>query len=155
MKDLAATENARLFCQGARFGAIGWLLLVSLVFCASCSQDTKLGRVHGTVRLDGKPVPKGTVQFTPSAGQSAIGTIQSDGSYSLETQGRSDGAFLGMNKVAIVSYNAPPITGPAYMFPHQKSTPLVPERYMSATTSGLTFDVKPGNNQADFDLTSK
>jgi hypothetical protein len=41
------------------------------------------------------------------------------------------------------------------MTPNQKSKALVPEHYMSTTTSGLTFDVKPGNNQADFDLTSK
>jgi hypothetical protein len=31
---------------------------------------------------------------------------------------------------------------------------MVPERYMAVGTSRLTFDVKPGDNQAEFDLES-
>jgi hypothetical protein len=134
--------------------ALGCLLIVQLMLIG-CAQDAKLGRVHGTVRLDGKPVAKGSVQFIPDSGHAAVGAIQSDGTYSLGTQGRSDCAFLGVNKVAIISYDAAPIDGPPYMTPNHKSTPLIPERYMSTATSKLTFEVKPGDNEANFDLSGK
>jgi hypothetical protein len=129
------------------------LLLMALV--AGCGQDSKLGSVHGTVRLDGNPLKSGSVQFTPAAGRAATGTIQTDGTYTLGTYGSSDGALIGTHKVAIIAYDVSGPQRPAYEMINQKSKPLVPQRYMSVGTSGLTFDVKPGENQADFDLNSR
>jgi hypothetical protein len=120
-----------------------------------CGQDSKLGRVHGTVRLDGKPLTNGTVRFVPSAGRAATGTIQSDGTYTLGTYKTSDGALVGTHKASIVASEAGSDSRPPYEAPKQKSKSLIPERYMAAGTSKLTFDVKPGDNTADFDLTSR
>jgi len=120
-----------------------------------CGQDEKLGRVSGTVRLDNQPLTSGTIQFFPAAGRTAKGEIQSDGTYTLGTLGQTDGATLGTNKVAIVAYEAGGDQRPPYETRNQSNKPLVPERYMSIGTSRLTFEVKPGDNQADFDLQSR
>jgi hypothetical protein len=129
-----------------------WVLLVSSI---GCSQDEKLGIVHGTVQLDGKPLKNGTVRFVPAAGRAATGKIGSDGTYTLGTFGESDGAVIGAHKVAVVAYEAGTDARPPYETPNEKSKTLVPQRYMAVGTSGLTFEVKPGENQADFNLSSR
>jgi len=126
------------------------VLLCSLL---GCSQDARLGRVDGIVRLDGKPLTAGTVKFTPDAGRSAAGQIQSDGTFTLGTYGTSDGALIGTHRVAVIAYEASVDTRPAYEV-RTPSKPLVPQRYMSEGTSRLTFEVKPGKNFAEFDLQS-
>jgi len=131
---------------------LGVALVVSL---AGCGQNSRLGRVSGTVRLDGKPVTSGVVQFVPAAGRAATGKIDSDGTYRLGTYGESDGALIGPHKVAIVAYEAGDDSRPAYELRNVKRKPLVPTRYMSVGTSGLTADVKPGRNEFTFDLTSQ
>jgi hypothetical protein len=130
------------------------LFLIPVAMLVGCGHDGRLGRVHGTVRLDGRPVPSGTVRFVPDAGRGANGKIESDGTYALGTFGQSDGALLGPHKVAIVAYENGGEERPAYELRNQKMKPLVPEKYMSPGTSGLTFEVAPGDNQADFELKS-
>jgi hypothetical protein len=139
-------------CNGRRDWLI--LLLAVSVVVAGCSQDAKLGHVHGTVRIDGKPLTTGAVRFTPDAGRAATGTIQSDGSYTLGTYKQSDGALVGTHKVTVIANEESGDLRPVYQMAGQKSKPLVPEKYMAVGTSGLTFDVKPGDNKADFDLKS-
>jgi hypothetical protein len=120
-----------------------------LIFaCVGCGQDAHLGQVAGTVRLDGKPLSSGTVQFVPDAGRLAQGAIQADGTYAL------DGAQIGAHRVAIVAYEAGGDSRPAYES-RAANKPLVPQKYMAVGTSELTFDVKPGDNQADFELKSR
>ncbi len=135
--------------------ALFYLFLTPLVLLTGCNQDSKVGQVHGTVRLDGKPLTTGTVRFVPEAGRAATGRIDSDGTFTLGTYHDSDGALIGAHKVAIVAFEAGEYDRPAYELRNQKSKSLVPERFMSVGTSDLTFEVKPGDNQADFDLTSK
>jgi hypothetical protein len=132
-------------------------LVVSLMVLASiagCGQDANVSRVHGIVRLDGKPLTAGTVRFVPEAGRAATGQIESDGTFTLGTYGKSDGALIGTHKVAIIAYEATSDERPPYEIRGPASKPLVPERYMSVGTSGLTFEVKPGDNRAEFDLRS-
>lgn len=128
----------------------------SLVSFSGCRQNPKnLSKVYGVVRVDGKPLTKGTVMFVPDAGRSATGTIQSDGTFTMQTFGDSDGALVGKHKVAVIAYEADKYNRPAYEAPNQKSEPLVPQHYMSPGTSGLTFEVEAGKaNNAEFDLTS-
>jgi hypothetical protein len=137
-------------------GVLGCCLFIAaLVALAGCRQDERLGQVHGTITLDGQPLTTGTVRFTPEAGRAASGKIGSDGSYMLGTFGERDGALLGRHKVAIIAYEAGGDGRPAYEVRKATSKPLVPQRYMAPGTSGLSFEVKPGSNQADFELTSK
>ena len=55
----------------------------------------------------------------------------------------------------MIAYEAADDGRPAYEVRTQTSKPLVPERYMAVGTSGLTFEVKPGKNQAEFDLKTR
>ena len=133
------------------------LLLIQLASFAGCDQQATVGRVSGIVRLDGKPLTTGAVRFVPAAGRAASGKIQADGTFTLGTYGESDGALMGKHQVAILAFEA---TRPGQRTeggrpPAAVTKPLVPERYMAPGTSGLTFEVKPGHNQADFDLTSR
>jgi hypothetical protein len=133
-----------------------------LLLCAiagailGCGKDANVGIVKGVVRLDGKPLTTGTVRFVPEAGRAATGEIQSDGSFVLGTWGKSDGAVVGKHRVAIIAFQQTESDGgtrPRDVTAVNPSVkPLVPARYMAIGTSGLTFDVKPGNNPADFDL---
>jgi hypothetical protein len=131
------------------------VLLLSLGTLAGCADDSNIARVDGIVRVDGKPLSSGTVRFVPAAGRAATGKIQSDGTFSLGTFGESDGALVGTHQVAVIAYDAADDARPAYEVRSATSKALVPERYMAVGTSGLSFEVKPGKNQADFDLTSR
>lgn len=131
------------------------LLLLAAVL-VGCGGGSDMAPVSGIVRLDGNPVTEGTVRFVPESGRGAKGTIQSDGTFTLGTDTRSDGASIGKHRVAIIAYKVdkvertdggrPLITG---------STPLVPRHYMAPGTSGLEFEVKPGKNDAVFELKSE
>jgi hypothetical protein len=114
-----------------------------------------MASVEGIVRLDGKPLASGTVRFVPAAGRAATGAIQSDGSFTLGTYGESDGALIGKHQVAVIAYEAAEDGRPAYEVRTTTSKFLVPQRYMAVGTSGLTFEVKPGKNEANFELTTK
>ena len=146
--------NAAYIERLGRLAAAVYLSVLLLGCLLGCGQDAKLGRVHGTIRLDGKPLTKGTAMFVPEAGRSAKGAIQSDGTFTLGTFHESDGALIGRHKVAVIAYEAGTFDRPAYETPNQKGKPLVPEKYMSPGTSGLTFEVKPGDNRPEFDLRS-
>ena len=150
-------------CENRPWVGFSWrslrlLLLVLLSASIGCGEDSKFGNVHGVVRLEGAPVTKGTVRFVPDAGKGAVGTIQSDGTYILGTRGSKDGASIGKHRVAIIAYDTAEVdNGPRpadVTAVNPKVKPLVPQKYMSAGTSGLTFEVKPGDNEANFELKS-
>ena len=50
----------------------------------STPTSTSLGRVSGTVFLDGEPVSGATVEFTPHQGSTAYGITNSKGYYTLQ-----------------------------------------------------------------------
>jgi hypothetical protein len=126
-------------------------LVISSMLVVGCGgSDANVGRVDGIVRLDGKPVPNGKVLFQPAAGRGSTGVIQPDGTFNFG----SEGAVLGQHKVAIVAFEPGKVTGQSPGGPRAPLKAIVPERYLAAGTSGLTFEVKPGDNHAEFELTS-
>jgi hypothetical protein len=106
------------------------------------------------VTINGNPLPKGKVLFQPSAGRGASGAIQPDGTFVMETVDGADGVALGQHSVAIVAFEGGSTGRPDPAAPRAPAKALVPERYLAAGTSGLTFEVKPGDNHAKFELTS-
>ena len=127
-------------------------VLVTAVGCGS--SESNIGRVEGIVRLDGKPLTTGKIRFLPTAGRGAIAEIQPDGTFTLGTFSKADGALIGMHKVAVIAVESGPGGRPDPGVPRPTLRSLVPDRYLAVGTSGLTYEVKPGLNRAEFDLTS-
>lgn len=89
-----------------------WTLLVT-AFCFLCGcggSPYEVAPVHGVVKLNDTVLPQGGIMFSPVAkgesinpGKAAVGTIQSDGTYTLTTFRDQDGAIVGEHWVTIVN----------------------------------------------------
>jgi hypothetical protein len=91
---------------------------------------------------DGRPVGSGIVEFTPSAGgPSARGRIADDGTFQLETEGRS-GAIAGRHGIVVVQMTIAEAV-PQHLAKHHEHSAVHP-KYASLRTSGLTREVVPG-----------
>ncbi|MDZ7618399.1 MAG: hypothetical protein U1E05_15445 [Patescibacteria group bacterium] len=142
-------------CSALALSVLGaWLAVAALAGCGHRPNLPPTARVAGTVRLDGKPLPRGTVQFIPdttqgTSGAPAVGNIASDGTYTLYTAG-VQGAIVGHHKVRVEARAEPRNemdTLPAS---------LIPERYADEQSSELTFEVTAGGtNEIDIELTSR
>jgi hypothetical protein len=155
--------------------------LVMLMGCGGGAEGPATEPVSGTVTLDGKPIEGAQVVFVPNgSGRAASATTDAAGKYELTTFNPADGAVIGSYKVTIaktegatVSVNLEGLSpeeatkkaAEAYYSsganknignPNAKAkvTELVPAKYKSDATSGLTAEVKEGNNTFDFPLTS-
>jgi hypothetical protein len=135
-----------------------WLLILSLVLigCGGPSGPPR-GKVQGTVRVDGQPVAAGTVYFENVSTGVAVGAaIEADGSYQVSTY-QGEGLPAGKYQVAvspqrIAATDENPLAGD--MRPTIEVVSVeIPERYHSASTSGLEVTVAEGDNPPfDFDL---
>jgi hypothetical protein len=113
------------------------------------SQELETAIVRGKVTLDGKPLDKGTISFTPTRGRASAASINSDGSFKLSTYGVDDGAIVGQNRAAV-------FIGSDTESSDARVTPLIPDRYASPATSGLVYEVKAGQtNDFHVELKSK
>lgn len=134
------------------------LLVLAAAGCGGVSDAPVLAKVTGVVMLDGKPLTKGSVQFTPdssqgTSGRMALGDIGPDGEFTLTTSTPGDGAQVGFHKVSVVCVDAPPFD-PKNPVPTTVKW-LIPEKYGVEQTSGLTAEVKEGEeNIIQFDLQS-
>jgi len=104
----------------------------------------ELAPVTGKVTLDGKPIKTGLISFVPDPargtdGTPGIGNIDENGTYRITTL-EADGAQVGFHKVR------------AYVL--AGGVPAIPERYLDPETSGLTFEVKAGQDNV-FDVELK
>ena len=119
--------------------------------------ESKVASVSGTVKLDGEPLANAVVIFQPvgdgktSPGVGSIGRTNDKGEYHLRLIGGGNGAFRGKHRVEI---SCPIDDGQNSPDEDRATKPpnQVPDRYNAA--SKVTYEVKPGENKADFDLTS-
>jgi len=121
--------------------------LVCLLGILGCSKEPPKEptyRVEGKVTYQGRAVPHGAVTFHRDAGHPFAGQLQEDGSYALH-------AAAGAYRVGIVAFAPPPPdTNPETAPP---TRPLVPRRYNRPDSSGITFEVKPSDdNRLDLPL---
>jgi hypothetical protein len=126
------------------------VLLAAVVLAGCANNDGKTAVVHGKVTYKDRPVPNGTISFIPAEGRSATGEIQPDGSYTLSTFRKGDGAILGQHKVVIVAMEDMSKRLPEARNPMPPS--IVPLKYTSLATSDLRADVKDEENTIDFKL---
>ena len=125
------------------------LALAVLACLVGCGQS-KTAPVNGRVRLkDGSDVSvlKGySLTFEAEGGKSsAVGELDPDGTFKLSTFGANDGAMPGKYRVAINPPNNPNPDKPP-------TTSKLPAKYANLDSSGLTAEVKPGQNNIELEL---
>jgi hypothetical protein len=123
------------------------LLAVALLGCRGRGLGLPTAPVSGSVTYHGKPLGFGRVAFVHSSGQAAGAEIAADGTFTLT-------GYQGSNRVAIECLDT---DRPGSKKPRSRdmaeNKSLIPDRYMNYGTSGLTFEVEPGENKASFALT--
>ncbi|MCG6157783.1 carboxypeptidase-like regulatory domain-containing protein [Rubinisphaera margarita] len=113
--------------------------------CGGSSDTPDLGRVSGTVTVDGKPADGVTVLFTPAdGGRSSTGQTDSSGHYELVYSSSEMGAKVGSHAVSI---------SPASAMPNDESDDLmntggseIPQEYLEEKKQ---VEVKAGPNEID------
>lgn len=141
-----------------RRGPLAAALLAVAFGTAGCN-DLTMADVTGKVTLNGKPLeikpPRGAgmVTFVPQDasenGRYAYGEIGPDGTFTMTTPDEGDGAVLGTYAVMISAGERDSDSEEASL------VPLIPRKYGSDQTSGLTAEVKEGDNVVDLKLTGK
>jgi hypothetical protein len=107
------------------------------------------GTVSGKVTLNGTPLPGGLVTIIDSEGQSRLGRITKEGTYSMSN------VAPGMAQVSVftsefgggVRVKGDPPRDP--YGPYVK----IPGKYADIKTSGLTIDIKGGKQEYDIPMT--
>lgn len=136
-----------------RLIAFGLLLLLA----TGCGKtDSNRGSISGEVKLDGKPLERGSILFTPidgTKGSVAGGQIEG-GQYRLSND---KGLAVGYNRVEIRAVRKTgkmvqkPLAPRGQMI--EESIEAIPPRFNSAST--LKTEIKPGQNTANFEVASE
>ena len=101
-----------------------------------------LGKVRGTITLDGDPLADALVQFDPGTARGSSGMTDGEGVYKLSFDEKTEGAAVGEHKVRIMTKVAA-----------GEGAERVPAKYNEK--SELKATVEEGDNSLDFDLSSK
>ena len=133
---------------------------------AGCSEGRDSATVTGLITLDGRPVADIGVTFEPKgkgARQGSFGITDSDGRYTLRfADNELDGALIGVHRIVFSDVSAASAVDDSEdddldydVEPAIESR--IPRRYTSDRykSEGMEFEVKPEDNQADFELLSK
>jgi hypothetical protein len=140
------------FMRMTKFVAMSWqfALLAGIGFCCSgCGGGEEipdLYTVTGTVTYQGQPVPNADVVFIPDgkpdpkkpAPPRAYGKTDEKGKYELLFLDGEEGAPAGKYKVVVTAYKP---YGPDDDT-ETKPQSLIPEKYSSTASSGITKEVK-------------
>ncbi len=149
------------------------LLAPALVAVAlsGCGGDVPRGRVHGTVKLNGKPLSGATVIFLAADNKTHVVDLRADGTYEVP------GVALGPVKVsvqqaaprsAVKGEFDPPVlssaakgvadekAGKSPTAPEAKGKadagPRLPAHYTDPARSGLSFELKAADQEWSVDL---
>lgn len=157
-------DNAASFSLARRSSILRGLALVLLAgVCLSesgCSERTKTrpdypAQVRGTISLEDRPLPSGTVTFIPDkeeneGGRPGIARIESDGSYRVGNANPDKPAGLppGKYKVTVMTM-APDPTKTGYPVAEL----VTPEVYADYTKTPFEVEVIAGDNERNFSLT--
>ena len=129
-----------------------------LAALVGCGGDSSKAALKGKVTYKGAPVTGGTITLIPASGGPFPITIKPDGSFAVGD------APVGPMKVTIETDTvSPPAAGFNMPMPKDAKAPevdttnqakkvVIPAKYKSAETSGLTWDTKTEKTKT-FDLT--
>lgn len=149
------------------------LILFAVVYCAvqlGCGPTPPpTVPASGIVTMDGKPLDGAAISLMSDKGVMALGQTDANGKFTLKTAIGSntyDGAIAGSHKVGISKTandgkadddgSKPATTDPQQMASRMggmatstvKVTYIVPQRFGSPATSGLTLDIPAGGSDA-------
>jgi hypothetical protein len=131
---------------------LAWLLFVACAAVGCGTDGPVLADVTGTVTLDGKPLQGAVVTFAPEKeGSTSYGMTDAEGNYSLMYSRDKSGAMVGKHNVSVETERLT-AEDMAEGVPVPEFVP-VPEKYKQP--GALTANVEGGDNDIDFDLTSK
>ena len=132
-----------------RVSPITWVFVAVAVCCVAGCGGGDLGRVSGTVTLDGQPLADALVSFYPEDGRPSMGTTDADGNYDLSFTPTEAGAMIGNHIVRITVAQVEGEGEEGGRLPKE----TIPAKYNSK--SELKAEVKPGKNRnVNFDLSS-
>lgn len=130
------------------------VLSFSSVGCGGGSDDPSTASVSGKVTRNGQPVSGGSVMFSPVSsadkkqpGKPGAGDVGADGSYTLSTYNKGDGAVIGKHRVTF----APP----ALEFDeaqHKEDSPPPKNPFEGLVPKAQEVEVKSGSNTIDIEL---
>jgi hypothetical protein len=124
--------------------------LLALVLCCTLGCGTST-TVSGKVTLDGQPLTKGTVTFSPKGeAPAATSQIDSSGNYRLSV-GTSSNVAPGSYQVTI---DAVELVPPTPTDPSPLPKKLLPAKYYDGKNPEMVREVKAGENKINFDLKS-
>jgi hypothetical protein len=121
-------------------------VLVMLVVLGGCGfgrgPAARVGEVTGKVSFEKQPLAGGTVTFIGADGKEVKSAIGRNGTYHIV------GVSVGTARIGIISSTrAPKGLGGA-----KQKFVVIPERYDSPETSGLSYNVKEGAQEHDIEL---
>lgn len=143
----------------------GCLFLASLAVAlpsAGCGRaQPATAPVIGRVLLDGKPIAAAAVMFEPlDGGVPARGSTGGDGSFTLSTFAREDGALVGRHRVSISKFVTEDVAANELGLEAAPGPPgfqpkaALPVRYADPKTSGLEATVEAKGASVEFTLVS-
>ena len=117
--------------------------------------------VTGTVTLDGQPVAGASVMFSPAqSGHPASGRTDQSGNFTVRTFEPGDGALPGRHTVTVTLQKTAGMTADPDGLEGDVAPGglqvewIVPRKYASQKTSGLTVEVQRGMEPVRLELTS-
>lgn len=127
-------------------------LAVASVLVSGCGGGSgpELGRLYGTVTLDGRPLANARVVFQPS-GQLASPSVSDtaeDGAFELRFNRDRKGVLPGTHQIRVTTARV--VTDASGK--ETEVQEVLPAKYNAKTE--LTYDVKTGSNQLDLKLES-
>lgn len=132
------------------------ILILSTVALSGCGSATSehgpVGTLSGKVTFNGEPVKEGVVQFNnPEKGFGGQAVIDEEGNYTVSND--LGGLVTGTYQISVVppmiEKSFGPDTPPSEV---PKEMPNIPKKYHYPNTSGLSFQVKEGENTFDIEM---
>lgn len=117
--------------------------------------------ITGTVKFRDKNLPLNSLItfFNSEQGIAAVGFADAGGAFTIKAAEKETGLPAGNYAVTVTPPPPPPMTKEQYekMEANAMAMPNIiykelPVKFYNSTTSGLAFDVKPGPNHFDLDL---
>ncbi len=142
--------------QSFRFWFMG---LACLVFVGCSGGDGReYGSLSGMVTLNGKPAPAGTMvtMINPENGAATSAQVRADGAYTFPRAqvGSYNVGFISQGTDAVVETDPDKLNQMINdgTFKEPKADLIIPEKFRTPESSGLSVSVNLGDNSHDFKL---